>query len=366
MRRPFTKPAPQQQSADAPSYVRANTGSKLAHRAFWIMARRVTVVAACVDLAFLILFLVFESPFLAWLNLLSIAMYGCAYWLLSRRINNAAALALIWLEVLGHSAIGSMLVGWDSGFHYYLLMFIPALVINGSKRISGLLLLLLLAFYLGLHTVSRNFGVLAPLSSTGLSVVHGFNVVIVFWMASYTARFYYDMVRKAERELLELATTDSLSGLFNRHHLLACAEREMVRAKRTRDPISLIIADIDHFKQINDHYGHDAGDRVIVHTSELLLKLCRAHDIVARWGGEEFLLLLPATSIDAASALAERLRQTVAATSVEYGGAHIRFTLSFGVTTLAVGEDLNTSIARVDRALYQSKEKGRNCVTLTP
>jgi diguanylate cyclase (GGDEF)-like protein len=359
----LTNAAPQKKLAILPLSSTADSGSKLAHRAFWIMTRRVTLVAAGVDLAFFVLFLLFHSPLLAWLNVLSLAMYGGAYWLLSRR-KNVGALVIIWLEVLGHSAIGSMLVGWDSGFHYFLLMFIPAIVISRNKLISGLLFLLLLMFYLGLHAVSRKFGVLAPLSSTGLSVVHAFNVAVVFAMAGYTARFYYGVVRRAERKLLELATRDSLSGLFNRHHLLTRAEREIVLAKRSRDPITLIIADIDHFKQVNDRYGHTAGDHVIAHAGKLLLKSCRSKDIVSRWGGEEFLLLLPATDVDAASSLADRICQAVEASSVEYNGSDIRYTLSIGVTRLIDGEALNTAIARADLALYQSKERGRNCVTV--
>lgn len=340
-----------------------DSGSKLAHRAFWIMTRRVTLMAAGVDLAFFALFLWFRSPLLAWFSLLGIAMYGCAYWLLSRR-KNVGAVVMIWLEVLSHSAIGSMLVGWDSGFHYFLLMFIPAIVISRNRLVSGSLFLLLLVFYLGLHAMSRHVGVLAPLGSTGLTVVHAFNVIVVFAMAAYTARFYYGVVHRAEKKLLELATKDSLSGLFNRHHLLTRAEREIVLARRTREPITLIIADIDHFKQVNDLYGHTAGDHVIAHASALLLKSCRSQDIVSRWGGEEFLLLLPATDVAAASSLADRIRQAVEAGSVEYNGVAIVYTISLGVTALTDGEDLNAAIARADLALYQSKEQGRNRVTV--
>ena len=327
------------------------------------MARRVTMVAACVDLAFLGLFLALDSPILAWLNLGSIALYVTAYWLLTKRINTPA-LMLIWIEVLGHAAIGTMLVGWDSGFHYYLLMFIPAIVVSGRARATVLLLLLLLTFYLGLHTISHAAGVMAPLSGVGLAVVHAFNVAIVFAMASYTARFYYGTVRRAERKLVELATQDSLTGLSNRRNLLNLATHEMVRARRTGEPIALIIADIDYFKQINDQHGHEGGDRVLARAGASLLRVCRAQDIVARWGGEEFLLVLPATTLDAAAALAERIRLAVAETKVEHGGIQVGFTLSLGVTAMGTDEALSDAIARADRALYQSKSEGRNRVTV--
>lgn len=335
---------------------------KLASTAFWIMTRRVTMVAAGVDAAFLVLFLLLDSPVLAWLNVASIAMYGTAYWLLSRRLNLPAVL-LIWIEVLGHATIGSLLVGWNSGFHYYLLMFIPAIVVSGRVREMVLTLALLLTSYLGLHAATQAYGIMAPLSSAGLNIVHAFNVTIVFAMASYTARFYYNTVRRAERKLLELATTDSLTSLSNRRHLLALAEREVTRSRLTGEPIALILADIDHFKQINDEYGHDGGDRVITHAGAQLASLCRAQDIVARWGGEEFLILLPATTFDDGFAVAERIRKTVANAAVEHQGRTINYTLSLGVASLKEDESFNDAIIRADRALYRSKESGRDRVT---
>jgi diguanylate cyclase (GGDEF)-like protein len=336
----------------------------MSRHAFWIMARRVTLVAAGIDLAFLFIFLFLDSPILAWMNLVSISMYLGAFWALKRRFNNVA-LALIWAEVLGHAAIGSLLVGWDSGFHYYLLMFIPAIVVSGRGRTSGrLLVLALLVFYLGLNTASRALGVMAPLSMLGLAGVHAFNVVIVFGMASYTARFYYGVIRRAEKSLVEIAMCDPLTGLANRRSLITQAEREMARARRSGDSIAVIIADIDHFKQINDQFGHEVGDRVIAHAGSLMQQLCRSEDVVARWGGEEYLLLLPRTNMIAARELAERIRQTIQATEVNHNEQCIRFTFSLGVAPLNVDEPLDASIARADHAMYQSKTQGRNRVTV--
>lgn len=332
--------------------------------AYWVMVRRVTVVAGLVDLAFLALFLLLDSPLLAWINLLSLLIYALAWWLLGRRINSPA-LVLIWTEVLGHAALGSLLLGWDSGFHYYLLMFIPAIVVGGGRRSTvPLLLLLLLLSYLGLHTLSCAVGALAPLEPLGLALVHGFNVVIVFAMAAYTAQFYNANVRRAERRLIELATRDPLTGLCNRRNLVTLAGHEIARARRSGEPIALVMADIDRFKSINDRYGHEAGDQVILSASALLTRLCRGQDIVARWGGEEFLLLLPNTRLDAAGRLAERIRQALAETEVSIAGDALAVTISLGVTDWSTDEDLNAAIGRADRALYQSKRSGRDQVTV--
>ncbi len=337
--------------------------SKLAHKAFWIMSRRVTVMAAGVDLAFLILFTVLGSPVLAWLNLLSIALYAAAYGLLIRRAN-VAALLLIWLEVTGHAALGTWLIGWDSGFHYYLLMFIPAIIVSTRRQLrTTVLLLMLFVFYMGLHTVSRHVGPLTPLSAHGLAVVHGFNVAVVFCMAAYTARFYYDTVRRAEEQLQAQAATDPLTGLSNRRNLIARAERTLPEARLAGRPTALVIADIDHFKHINDRYGHDVGDQVLVSIGALLLRASRAHDVVARWGGEEFLILLPDTSAEAARILAERVRSAVAEAPMHHASGRIGATLSLGVCEVGADEPLSSAIARADRALYRSKDAGRDRVT---
>lgn len=330
------------------------------HSAFWVMTRRVTLLAGCVDAAFLVFFLAVDSPLLAWLNLLSISMYGGAYALLARR-RNLPALLLIWTEVVAHAVIGTLLVGWDSGFHYYLLMFIPAIVVSGSWRLVTAPLVVLFLFYLGLHAAGHALGTLAPLGDTPLQMLNVFNVSIFFAMASYTARFYYELTRKSERKLRELATRDALTGLSNRRHLLDLALPAI--AACSHESVSLVLADIDDFKQINDSHGHDVGDLVLIHAGGLFREVCRTQDIVARWGGEEFLFLLPGSSGDDALDFAERLRARIANAPVEHGGEMISFTLSMGVATLAVHETLDDAIGRADSALYRSKSEGRDRVT---
>ena len=194
-------------------------------------------------------------------------------------------------------------------------------------------------------------------------MVHGFNVAVVFAMAAYTARFYYRTVRRAEKKLADLAATDPLTGLYNRRSLLNMAEQVLAQAGRAGQNTALVLADIDHFKAINDQYGHEAGDRVLVNIGTLLSQTCRAQDIVARWGGEEFLVLLPDTDAAAAWILAERVRKAVTAQPLAPQGAPITATLSLGVAVVHANEPLASAIARADGALYRSKEQGRNRVT---
>ena len=346
-----------------PANIKVASGM-LAHKPFWAMVQRVTVLAGCIDLGFLFLFLWLDVPVLAWINLISMAMYASAYWLLEQRKHRPAVL-LIWLEVLGHAVIGTRMIGWDSGFHYYLLMFIPAIAVSAGRRLGPYVMLVAqYLIYTSLHAVSLQTEVIAPLPTNALMLVHGINVAVVFAMGAYTARFYYASVRRAEYRLARQAATDPLTGLSNRRNLLSRAEQLQERAHRLGLPISLIIADIDHFKRINDQIGHDAGDKVLVHIGMLLSRTCRSQDIVARWGGEEFLILLPSTNAEAARVLAERIRKTVAAQPLLYKKTSMTPELSLGVAELRPEETIGRAIARADQALYQSKENGRNQVTM--
>lgn len=349
-------------SSDLPAS--AMSGVHLAHSAFWLMTRRVTLMAASVDAAFFVLFLLLGSPWLAWLNVISIALYLSASWCLQRRINRPA-LVMIWIEVIGHASIGTLLIGWDAGFFYYLFLFIPAVVVGGGRRTPVVLLSSLLVFYLGLHSLAGSWGPLRPLADPrGIWLVHGFNVIVVFTMAALTAQHYYNTVRRAERRLMKMAATDPLTGLANRRSLIAQADAALHDEAGAPNTTALVLADIDYFKQVNDRHGHEAGDAILAQVAQLLSQIARSGDIVARWGGEEFLIFLPATGVDSAFALAERVRHAVADTALEHAGTSIRITMSLGVAEVAAGEPLGQAIARADRGLYASKTGGRNRVTV--
>lgn len=336
-------------------------GSSVVGAAFWTLMRRIAVLAMCVDGLYFVLFHLIGPPILAWINIASIAMYGAAYFLILQR-RNAAAVLLMWIEVLGHATIGTLLLGWESGFHYFLLMFIPIIGMGRSRRAVVALLGLLLLCYLGLDAYSHQRGPLSPMSEGGLTMVKWINIFIVFSMFASLAHFYRGAIVRAEKRLHLLATRDPLTGLSNRRHFQAMAEHEVTRSRRSGEPLALVMADVDFFKRINDHHGHGAGDTVLMHIGELLLHTGRQQDIICRWGGEEFLMLLPNTDAAGAEVVAERVRRTVGSFEVDHAGHSIASTLSFGTTTLRPDESLDDALRRVDRALYRSKAEGRNRV----
>ena len=160
------------------------------------------------------------------------------------------------------------------------------------------------------------------------------------------------------------ATRDSLTGLFNRRALMLAAHRDVALAARSREPYALMMVDIDHFKAVNDGHGHHAGDQILCHVASLLSTRLRAQDMVGRYGGEEFLVLLPNTAQHAAAELAETLRSAVAQSPCQHESCTITATVSIGVCggQLRGADDWERLLRSAEQALYAAKAQGRNRV----
>lgn len=170
-------------------------------------------------------------------------------------------------------------------------------------------------------------------------------------------------VRALHDELREQSTHDALTGLYNRRYLEETLGRELIAAKRHGHPVSVIMGDLDHFKAVNDRYGHLGGDEVLRVFGDLMKRHARGSDIYCRYGGEEFLLVLPHMAQNGATERAEQLRSAMAAAPVPYGAELIAVTASFGVATFPRdGQTGDELIAAADRALYAAKTAGRNRV----
>ena len=166
-------------------------------------------------------------------------------------------------------------------------------------------------------------------------------------------------LRNALSELQQLATRDALTSLFNRRKMQECLSFEVSRAECYDRPLSVILFDVDHFKEINDTYGHPAGDAALVGTGRWLKASLRASDIPGRWGGEEFLVVCPESPLDAAAQIAERLRREYATLPISPKG---RLTASFGVAAHRSGLRVEDLLQNADDALYRAKNAGRNRV----
>jgi diguanylate cyclase (GGDEF)-like protein len=165
----------------------------------------------------------------------------------------------------------------------------------------------------------------------------------------------------AVEALRHQATRDALTGLYNRGMILDGLARELHRAEREEGPLSVVIADLDHFKRVNDTHGHLTGDAVLRQMADRMRVVLRGYDLIGRYGGEEFLVVLPGCDLAQASQVAERMRQAVAAEPVDAGGVEIPVTVSLGAASaVQPGTDTFALIKAADDALYRAKANGRN------
>ena len=194
-------------------------------------------------------------------------------------------------------------------------------------------------------------------------------LIISFLTMSFLSALYeysrmqaYISALELSRQYQELAMRDPLTKLANRRNAAAILEQEKSRLQRNNEPLSVLLCDLDHFKLVNDKYGHNGGDMVLTELSALFKEQVRQQDCVARWGGEEFLIILPQTSSEQASVIAEKIRSSVEQYTINFVKHQIRVTISIGISQLAEDQTIDELINNADKCLYQAKTLGRNRV----
>jgi diguanylate cyclase (GGDEF)-like protein len=166
-------------------------------------------------------------------------------------------------------------------------------------------------------------------------------------------------------QMQQLAITDSLTGIFNRRHFFDLASKELNRAVRYKKDLSILMIDLDHFKRVNDTHGHRVGDQVLYAVAQLCSQALRKVDLIGRYGGEEFIALLPETNLEKAQITAERMCRKLAEAEFQTSQGTMKTTASFGLTSMQPGgESLESLLDRSDRALYRAKQNGRNRVEI--
>lgn len=173
-----------------------------------------------------------------------------------------------------------------------------------------------------------------------------------------------EQLKESMNKLEIAARTDSLTGLLNRNSMTSQVMAEARRYNRNKNEFCIAISDIDHFKEINDNFGHDCGDFVLKSLSELIISMLREQDYVARWGGEEFLFLFPDTKLSGAKVILSKLRKAIDEKIFLYNNKEIHITMTFGVSEYDIKGGLDPTIKYADIALYEGKNKGRNCVVV--
>ena len=190
-------------------------------------------------------------------------------------------------------------------------------------------------------------------------------VLLILTIIYLVARSFIKELKTAETKLVEMATQDFLTGLLNRRETFHRLDEELQRSRRLATPFSVLLLDLDHFKQVNDVHGHSAGDLVLQAVAAALRQGVRPYDLCCRYGGEEFLVILPETALEAAAGIAERLRHDIENLKIAVTKkTDLRITASIGAATLVGNESIDQLIARADEAMYNAKASGRNRVSL--
>ena len=234
---------------------------------------------------------------------------------------------------------------------------------RGAWLVVGALSFQTLVFALRIGLVGISSWVGAELMQSSavqtLTFMSTFAVVLVASMG-----FVFMARDRADEDNRRLAAVDSLTGVANRRAVIAALDRDVARSIRTHEPMALMMVDIDHFKNVNDRYGHPVGDKVLCSVAEVLRERVRSQDLVGRYGGEEFMVLLPDTTAKGGYLLAQQLCEAVQALRLEHEGQPIPVTVSIGVYggRLQPGDHWDMLISAADRALYEAKDRGRNRV----
>jgi diguanylate cyclase (GGDEF)-like protein len=238
----------------------------------------------------------------------------------------------------------------------------PAVVLVGliARSILAVGLFAALATML---TIGGYFISPAPIAPLATVLLNHLLAICAIWLTAGLSYFYL----RSMLTLQPLAERDQLTGAYNRHYLLEKAREQIEMGQRYQMPLSLILLDVDHFKDINDTYGHSAGDRVLKYLAQLLQQHTRYVDTVCRYGGEEFVILLPMVTLEGALTTAQRIQQALAQNPLKWESITLTLTVSMGVAELQDElEGIEPLIAEADKALYEAKALGRNRIMPMP
>jgi diguanylate cyclase (GGDEF)-like protein len=275
-------------------------------------------------------------------NIHAITLFSWQMYLLPGLL--ALLVHVLWEALHGNREARTMLVGWA--------IFVCA-VISDIMVAQGVVQ----------HPRFLTLGFSAVLLTMGLSLANRFSRL--YNNLENEVRLRTRELRESNAKLVEAAHIDTLTGLRNRRGFADAVDVEIARAGRTRRGFVLLMADVDHFKIFNDQHGHACGDYMLREAARLLQEQLRELDVMARWGGEEFIFLLPETSLEGGAVLAEKLRAVLEAERFDYrDNIILSLTITIGVAQFEEGRDLDDCLARADRALYQGKQAGRNRVVV--
>ena len=335
-------------------------------RRFLVVLHYILVFSLVGHAAFIFLFL--------GLGVMPLAVYNaasCIVFFVCLRLNRAHRYTLAFFvatgEVVLHSILCAFFVGWAAGFHYFIVGIVPFVALipawKAASRFvfaAGILAVYGLAYFTAAATVP-----VFSLSDTVLTSLNYSNLVVTFGAFAVLVHYLARTSDEAETRILHLSRTDALTGVLNRRGMLEHLEQAFTGFRRHGRPFSVLIGDLDDFKQINDRHGHNCGDRVLIAAALTLVASVRGDDIVARWGGEEFLVLLPNTPADGSERAANKILARIREEHAECEDGTVHATITLGCATFRADDTIDHLIARADAALYYGKQTGKNRIVMS-
>lgn len=334
----------------------------------------ICVGCAIVHFGFVILFRIMKAMVCMNFNIASVLLYLLLFFRCTND-NKSLVGTLAYSEIVLHGILATIYVGWEFGFALYLVCVIPLAFYLSFKRfitpiimcLSTIVLFIALKFLTGAGIVTPIME--SSLSRTAITVIYIANSVVSFMMLVVLSLVYNISSNRANvilqeknHQLVELAYTDSLTKLQNRRSMFLSIKESFKRAAENGEAFTIVLSDIDDFKQVNDTYGHNAGDMVLKKVSQLVRESLPVGASACRWGGEEILMLLPDCTVDEGAEFADNLRKAVSEMEFPWGEKDIHITMTFGVSENKGQLSVDKMVSNADKNLYSGKRNGKNCV----
>lgn len=326
--------------------------------------KKVAYFALAIHVVLIFFFAHIGALTLAIANFFSVLAWGAGIFLISQGLNTLA-IRVFCIEVVAHSSLACIILGLDAGFQFYLWAISSILLVDYQLKLkqafvySFSIILLVAALYYFLNDIEYTYSY--PDMLTYINIT---NIAIAGAPMIYAFGFFREITILQRIELTEMAAKDHLTKLYNRRFakklIIDTRQKSIINDSQT----CLVMADIDLFKNINDTYGHDKGDTILIKVANTIIEHLTDEDIIVRWGGEEFLIVLPNTDEASAFKRIEELRMKIQALKPLNDIPELTLTMSFGLIQWRPLASFEKTIQQADDALYMSKDKGRNQTTI--
>lgn len=358
------------------AYQQVLTGTKKLDDSFKFSL--ICYATAFIHLIITCVFFICQIPVLICYNFLITIIYALLGVFAGWKENFKQIFYFSFLEIVFHSVFATLLVGWNWGFMIYIislvaLTFYFTMALEDFKRKLRypffasifITIVFIVTHIICQHTQPVYRDIASP---SFVAAYYCFNSFIAFSMCFFFSMLFTLDVRYMQNKLLkenisldEIASRDPLTGLLNRRSMENHLKHVMEHAKQTGEQFSVIMADIDNFKNVNDTYGHDCGDKVLIAVSETIQGQMRSEDYLCRWGGEEFLMLIHA-NCECSAKTAERIRKAISDIRIDNEDYSVGITMTFGVSSYILGYQMEKLIQIADENLYKGKKNGKNQV----